>query len=120
MLWHGAICGPADSVYEGAIFSVEVSIPSDFPLAPPRLKFTNFVPMHPNISADSVCLSLFNHDWSPAYTLFSMMVAVRSLLTDLNWVRTAHAMDTRCTCSRTALAIVAAAANVMPLASLST
>jgi ubiquitin-protein ligase len=58
--WEALIQGPDETPYEGGIFSAELKFPSDYPLMPPKMKFT--CPMfHPNIYDDgSVCISILH------------------------------------------------------------
>ncbi|KNC82728.1 hypothetical protein SARC_04999, partial [Sphaeroforma arctica JP610] len=45
--WEAIICGPGGSPYEDGVFASTLSFPRDYPLSPPRMKFTS--PMyHPN------------------------------------------------------------------------
>ena len=46
-LWEALIQGPEGTPFEGGIFPAELKFPKDYPLAPPKMKFT--VDMwHPN------------------------------------------------------------------------
>lgn len=39
--------GPEDSSFEGGVFVTELVFPSDYPLSPPKMKFTSEM-FHPN------------------------------------------------------------------------
>ncbi|KAG5637339.1 hypothetical protein H0H81_004895 [Sphagnurus paluster] len=72
-LWKGSIPGPEGSVYEGGIFNFEVSLPTDYPI------------YHMNISDQGgICIDILKHNWSPALSLFKVMLSLSSLLTDPN------------------------------------
>lgn len=46
--WNAWILGPPDTPYENAYFKLNISIPSDYPLHPPTIKFETKV-FHPNV-----------------------------------------------------------------------
>jgi ubiquitin-protein ligase len=69
------------SPYTGGLFLFEVSIPSDFPLTPPKVKFNpkqGTCRFHPNYyETGKVCLSVINtwagEDWTPSMSLLSII-----------------------------------------------
>jgi ubiquitin-conjugating enzyme E2 A len=82
--WTATIVGPTDTPYEGGIFRMELSFGSEYPDKPPKVRFINRV-FHPNIFVDgSLCLDLLQGAWSPAQTVESLLVSIRSLLADPN------------------------------------
>lgn len=46
--WSGSIKGPVDSYYEGFQFDLSISIPQEYPLVPPIIKFQTKI-FHPNV-----------------------------------------------------------------------
>ena len=46
--WKAKIIGPKDTCYEDGIFFVDIVIPQDYPLKPPKMKFDTKI-WHPNI-----------------------------------------------------------------------
>lgn len=78
----GFIAGPPDSPYAGGKFKFEMKIPANFPFAPPSVRFTTRV-WHPNISSatGAICLSVLKNDWTAAYTLYNVLIAIQSMLT---------------------------------------
>jgi ubiquitin-conjugating enzyme E2 H len=64
------IDGPADSLYEGASFTVRCQLPQDFPMKSPSVCFQTRM-WHPNIERDtgSVCLDVLRQRWTPVTTL---------------------------------------------------
>ncbi len=47
--------GPSDTPYEGGIFAAIMKFPPDYPLNPPKMKFTSEM-WHPNGIPISLCL----------------------------------------------------------------
>lgn len=83
--WKASILGPEKSPYEGGIFLLQITFPSDYPFNPPTIKFTTKI-YHPNISSDgNICLDILkNSAWSPVLTLLKILLSISSLLTDPN------------------------------------
>jgi len=52
-VWEATIFGPAESLWEGGIFSVELIFPPDFPDSPPFIRFLTSM-YHPQISPSGV------------------------------------------------------------------
>ncbi|WVF69371.1 hypothetical protein IAT40_004147 [Kwoniella sp. CBS 6097] len=82
--WTCQLPGPAGSPYEGGVFEVEIRVPPDYPFSPPHLRFITKV-YHCNIaSTGAICLDLLKHAWSPALSLYKVVLSLSSLLTDPN------------------------------------
>lgn len=83
-LWKGSIPGPEGSVYEGGVFNVEVVLPPDYPFTAPKAMFKTRI-YHMNISEQgNICIDILKQNWSPALSLFKVMLSLSSLLTDPN------------------------------------
>ncbi|PFH49620.1 hypothetical protein AMATHDRAFT_62851 [Amanita thiersii Skay4041] len=82
--WKGTIPGPQGSVYEGGIFDVDITLASDYPFTAPRVVFKTRI-YHMNISEQgNICIDILKQNWSPALSLFKVMLSLSSLLTDPN------------------------------------
>ncbi|ORY28513.1 ubiquitin-conjugating enzyme/RWD-like protein [Naematelia encephala] len=83
--WHAKLPGPAGSPYEGGVFDVDIRIPEDYPFSPPQLQFMTKV-YHCNIaSTGAICtVDLLKYAWSPALSLYKVILSLSSLLTDPN------------------------------------
>jgi len=82
--WNAILDGPADSLFEDASFVLTLKFPQDYPNHPPDVKFVTRV-FHPNIYMDgSICLDILQHRWSASLDVSTLLVSIRSLLTDPN------------------------------------
>ncbi|WVR06272.1 hypothetical protein IAU60_003302 [Kwoniella sp. DSM 27419] len=82
--WKATLPGPSGSPYEGGVFEVDIKVPDDYPFSPPRLHFVTKV-YHCNIaSTGAICLDLLKNAWSPALSLYKVILSLSSLLTDPN------------------------------------
>ncbi|KAF9510276.1 hypothetical protein BS47DRAFT_1409189 [Hydnum rufescens UP504] len=82
--WTGAIPGPTGSVYEGGLFEFSLTLPSDYPFTAPKITFKTRI-YHMNISQTGhICLDILKNAWSPALSIFKVILSLSSLLTDPN------------------------------------
>lgn len=82
--WYAQIDGPADSIYDGGVFDIDIVIPSDYPFRPPRAQFRTKV-YHMNINNQGgICLDILKNQWSPALSVTKVILCILSLLTDPN------------------------------------
>jgi ubiquitin-conjugating enzyme E2 D/E len=79
--WQATFPGPVGTPYEGGSFVLDITIPPDYPLVPPKLVFQTNI-YHPNVSsAGSVCLDN-SGEWSPAISIPKLLLCVHSLLVE--------------------------------------
>ncbi|KIK63953.1 hypothetical protein GYMLUDRAFT_107344, partial [Collybiopsis luxurians FD-317 M1] len=88
-LWKGQIPGPEGSVYEGGIFNLDVTLAPDYPFTAPRVMFkTRRAASCRSASIISergdLCIDILKNNWSPALSLFKVLLSISSLLTDPN------------------------------------
>ena len=80
--WRGTFPGPVGTPYEEGIFEVDIQIPAEYWMEPPRLTFLTKV-WHPNVSSTNGSTCLFTTDWSGAMTLPKMLFCAHALLCDV-------------------------------------
>jgi len=84
MKWKGTIFGPADTPYAGGIFHLDIEFTEEYPFKPPIIHFTTKI-YHCNINdRGSICLDILNKSWSPALTIYSILISICSLLAEPN------------------------------------
>jgi ubiquitin-protein ligase len=82
------LAGPKGSPYEGGVFRLAVSVPSQYPLEPPKMKFESKI-FHPNVgrghTPGAICIDILRKEaWSPALTIERTLLSIASLLADPN------------------------------------
>ncbi|KAI0084993.1 ubiquitin-conjugating enzyme/RWD-like protein, partial [Irpex rosettiformis] len=82
--WSATLPGPEGSVYEGGVFNVDIILGPDYPFSAPHMTFRTRI-YHMNISErGGICIDILKHNWSPALSLFKVILSLSSLLTDPN------------------------------------
>jgi len=82
--WNAVIKGPVDSPYDNGKFSLDITFPTEYPFKPPVIKFFNKI-YHPNISTSgAICLDILKDQWSPALSVFKVLLSISSLMADPN------------------------------------
>ncbi|KAM8934119.1 ubiquitin-conjugating enzyme E2 G2 [Pelodytes ibericus] len=95
--WEALIMGPEDTCFECGVFPAILSFPLDYPLSPPKMRFTCEM-FHPNIYPDGrVCISILHapgddpmgyessaERWSPVQSVEKILLSVVSMLAEPN------------------------------------
>lgn len=78
------IAGPAQSPYENGIFKLELFLPAEYPMAPPKVRFLTKM-YHPNIDKlGRICLDVLKDKWSPALQIRTVLLSIQALLSAPN------------------------------------
>ncbi|XP_004349041.2 ubiquitin-conjugating enzyme E2N [Capsaspora owczarzaki ATCC 30864] len=78
------IDGPHESPFEGGVFRLELFLPEDYPMAPPKVRFLTKI-YHPNIDRlGRICLDILKDKWSPALQIRTVLLSVQALLSAPN------------------------------------
>ncbi|CEQ41005.1 SPOSA6832_02686, partial [Sporobolomyces salmonicolor] len=81
------ISGPDSSPFEGGIFKLELFLPEEYPMAPPKVRFLTKI-YHPNIDKlGRICLDILKDKWSPALQIRTVLLSIQALLSAPNPVR---------------------------------
>ncbi|KAH8522153.1 hypothetical protein H0E87_002965 [Populus deltoides] len=73
--------GPKGTPYQGGIFFLDLTFPSDYPFKPPKVVFKTRI-YHCNVdSAGNLSLDILKDSWSPALTITKVLLAIRSIFT---------------------------------------
>jgi len=76
--------GPVGSPYEGGVFNLELFLPADYPMAPPKVRFLTKI-YHPNIDKlGRICLDILKDKWSPALQIRTCLLSIQALLSAPN------------------------------------
>ena len=72
------------SPYEGGTFNLELFLPEDYPMAPPKVRFLTKI-YHPNIDKlGRICLDILKTKWSPALQMRTVLISIQALMSAPN------------------------------------
>lgn len=78
------IDGPAGCPFEGGKFSLELFLPDEYPMSPPKVRFLTKI-YHPNIDKlGRICLDILKDKWSPALQIRTVLLSIQALLSAPN------------------------------------
>ena len=78
------IDGPQGSPFEGGHFKLQLYLPEEYPMVPPKCLFMTKI-YHPNIDfLGRICLDILKKNWSPALQIRSVLLSIQSLLNEPN------------------------------------
>ncbi|KAL7414308.1 putative ubiquitin-conjugating enzyme E2 [Mrakia frigida] len=78
------ITGPEGSPFAGGHFKLELFLPEEYPMSPPKVRFLTKI-YHPNIDKlGRICLDILKDKWSPALQIRTVLLSVQALLSAPN------------------------------------
>ncbi|KAF7377860.1 Ubiquitin-conjugating enzyme [Mycena sanguinolenta] len=78
------IQGPDGSPFQQGIFKLELFLPEEYPMAPPKVRFLTKI-YHPNIDKlGRICLDILKDKWSPALQIRTVLLSIQALLSAPN------------------------------------
>eukprot|EP00753_Platysulcus_tardus_P007305 PLAT15058.1.p3 GENE.PLAT15058.1~~PLAT15058.1.p3 ORF type:complete len:177 (+),score=67.69 PLAT15058.1:49-531(+) len=82
--FNAIISGPVDSPYQDGIFKLELFLPLEYPMVPPKVRFLTKI-YHPNIDKlGRICLDILKDKWSPALQIRAVLLSIQALLSAPN------------------------------------
>lgn len=74
------IAGPAESPYAGGVFKLELFLPGEYPMVPPKVRFLTKI-YHPNVDRlGRICLDILKDKWSPALQIDKVCLSIQLLM----------------------------------------
>lgn len=78
------ITPPTNTPFAGGSFALSLTIPPEYPLAPPVVRFTTPI-LHPNVDARGrICLDLLKGGWKPSLTVGSLLTSIVVMMGEPN------------------------------------
>ena len=65
--------GPKNSIYENKKYKIKMTLTNGYPFAPPKVEFLTPI-IHPNIYKGQICVDMLTYNWTPAYTIHTIMI----------------------------------------------
>jgi ubiquitin-conjugating enzyme E2 D/E len=96
--WDATIQNLDDPRHRGKSYRLSIEVPGNYPFIAPKVRFIDKVQCENVFYDGEICLDILKDQWSPAYTLWSLLEAISSVLTDrpvsglVNKVRTTSEM----------------------------
>ena len=76
--------GPDETPYERGVFQLELFLPAEYPITPPKVRFLTKI-YHPNVDKlGRICLDILKDKWSPALQIRTVLLSIQALMSAPN------------------------------------
>jgi ubiquitin-protein ligase len=82
MNWEATIQNLDDPRHRGKKYRLSIEVPLNYPFVAPKVRFLDPVKCENVYYDGEICVDILKDAWSPAYTLWSLLEAIISVLTD--------------------------------------
>lgn len=84
--WRAVIFGPAETLYSGYKWELNIVLPNDYPTSPIKIKFMTPIE-HVNVNSDGdICMDILKKEWTPTQNMETILISLISLLSSPNIV----------------------------------
>lgn len=80
--WEATIQNLDNPRHRGKSYRLSIEVPGNYPFVAPKVRFIDHVKCENVFYDGEICLDILKDAWSPAYTLWSLLEAIASVLTD--------------------------------------
>ena len=80
--WEATIQNLDDPRHIGKKYRLLIEIPMNYPFVPPLVRFIDKVKCENVYPNGELCLDILKGEWSPAFTLWTLLESIASVLTD--------------------------------------
>jgi ubiquitin-conjugating enzyme E2 D/E len=80
--WEATIQNLDDPRHKNKKYRLSIEVPVNYPFVAPKVRFLDRVKCENVFYDGEICLDILKDQWSPAYTLWSLLEAITSVLTD--------------------------------------
>ena len=71
------IAGPTETAFEGGLFDVELFLPEEYPMVPPKVLFRTKI-YHPNMDKlGRICLNILKGEWAPSLQVDKVLLSIQ-------------------------------------------
>ncbi|KAH9925976.1 ubiquitin-conjugating enzyme [Fomitopsis serialis] len=79
------IQGPDGSPFASGVFRLELFLPEEYPMAPPKVRFLTKITIPISVhKLGRICLDILKDKWSPALQIRTVLLSIQALLSSPN------------------------------------